>query len=128
MSRSVRSRASADSSFSASSRHSWTNFLMMLFAPRAERAPAEAAGEALDAGEADAVDLGRVAVEHGDAGVGEDLLDLVLLARLVVVVAEHADHGNLDDRGDLAGEARAPPRAGRSRSGRRTARARRRSR
>ena len=44
-----------------------------LFAPRAERAAAEAAGKALDAGEADAVDFGRFAVEHRDAGVDEDL-------------------------------------------------------
>src|SRR5262249_23447041 len=44
------------------------------FAPRLQRALAEAAGEALDAGEPYAPDLDRIAVEHRDAAVGEDLL------------------------------------------------------
>ena len=37
-----------------------------LFAPRAERAAPEAAGESLHPGEADAVDLGGLAVERDD--------------------------------------------------------------
>ena len=45
MRRSVRSRASADSSFSASSRHFVDELLDDVLAPRAERAPAEAAAK-----------------------------------------------------------------------------------
>ena len=61
-----------------------------VLAPRPERAPAEAAGETLDSGEADAMNLGGVAVEDDHPGVGQDLGDLVLLAGLEVVIAEHA--------------------------------------
>src|SRR5262249_36121330 len=52
-----------------------------LLAPRFQGVPAEAAAEALDAREADAVQLADVAVEDVDAGVAQDALDLVLLAR-----------------------------------------------
>ena len=92
----MRSRASADSSFSASSTRLVHELLDDLFAPRAERAAAEAAGESLDAGEADAEDLRAVAVERDDARVEEDLSQLVLLARFEVVVAEDGDGGNLE--------------------------------
>jgi len=68
----------------------------------AEYAAAEPAGEAFDAGEADPVDLGRLAVEHRDADVAEDLADFVLAAGLVIVVAEHGDDGDLHGRGELA--------------------------
>src|SRR5206468_12346784 len=47
------------------------------FSPRSERALTEAAAEPLHAGDADAVDLGRVAVEYDDAGVGDNLTDLL---------------------------------------------------
>ncbi len=54
-----------------------------------ERAGAEAAAEALDAGEADTRDLDRVAVEQVDAAITQHLADGVVLTRFVVVVAEH---------------------------------------
>ena len=75
-----------------------------VFAPRSESTASEAAREALDAREADAVDLGRVAVEHLDAGVGQDPRDLGRLARLEVMVAEDGDARNLE-RGELADQA-----------------------
>jgi len=75
-----------------------------LLPPRAERAASEAAAEPLDAGEADAVNLGRLAVEHCHARVLEDGGDLDLLPRLDVMVAEHADHRNAH-RTELPGEA-----------------------
>ena len=62
-----------------------------LLAPRAECAAAEAARKPFDAREADAVHFGRFAVEDRHARVGEDLGDLVLLPRLVVVVAEDGE-------------------------------------
>ena len=71
-SRSLRRRASADSSFSASSDRFVHELLDDVFAPRTERATAEAAGEALDAGKADPVNFGRVAVEDDDPGIDED--------------------------------------------------------
>jgi len=58
-------------------------------APRAERALAEAAAETFHAGDADAAQLARVAVEHRKAGVGENPTHLIGLPRLDVVVAEH---------------------------------------
>src|SRR5262249_17832888 len=61
-------------------------------------APAgEAAAEALRAGDAqalpEAVDDDAATFEHRDAGVLEDLGDLVLGVRVVVVVTEYRDHG-----------------------------------
>ena len=95
----VRRRASAASSFSASSTASRTNCLMIVSPHGPERALAEAAAEPLDAGDADAVHLARVAVEHHDAGVGENLADLVGFARLDVVVAEdrHRRYGDASE-------------------------------
>ena len=52
------------------------------FPPRAERPLAESAAEPFHAGDADAMHLCRVAVEHDDARVGEDLAHLMLLGRL----------------------------------------------
>ena len=66
------------------------------FSPRPQRTLAEAAAETLHAGDPDAVDFARIAVEHHDAGVDEDLADLVFLSRLVVVVAEHRDNRHGD--------------------------------
>ena len=68
------------------------------FAPRTERALPEAAAESLDPGDADAVSLVRVAVEHDDAGVGENLTHLVALARFEIVVAENGDDRHVDRR------------------------------
>ena len=84
-------------------------------APGAERAAAEAAGETLHAGESDARDLDGLAIEHLHARVGQDAAHLGLLARLVVVIAEHGDDRNAHDRGQLLREDAAPLRAGRSR-------------
>ena len=72
-------------------------------APRSQRALAESAAEAFDAGDADAAHFGRFAVEDGHAGVGEDLSDLVLMAGLMVVVAEDGD-GRLVERRHFARE------------------------
>src|SRR5581483_11898799 len=58
------------------------------FAPRSERALAEAAAKSFDAGHANTLQLRRVTVEHGDAGVREDVADLFRFARLDIVVAE----------------------------------------
>ena len=85
----VRSRASAASSFSASFDRLVHELLDDRLAPRTERAPAEAAAEPLHAGDADALQLAGVAVEHDQPGVDEDLADLVGFARLEVVIAEH---------------------------------------
>ncbi len=60
-------------------------------AERRELAAAEAAEESLHAGKADALDLDRLLVEHGHAGIAEDRADLLRLAAFVIVVAEHAD-------------------------------------
>ena len=69
-----------------------------LLAPRAEGAPSEAAAKALDAAESDAFDFDGVSVEHRDAGVGQDLDDLVLLPALEIVIAENAN-GRDTERG-----------------------------
>ena len=74
----VRSRARADSSLSASSTALVHESLDDLLAPGLERALAEAAAHALDAGEADAGDLARVPPSSTcHTGVVEDALDLV---------------------------------------------------
>jgi hypothetical protein len=70
--------------------------------PRAERAAAEAAGETLYAGKADAVHFGRLPIEHGHATVDEDLADLLGLAPFVVMIAEDRDDRNLHRGGQLA--------------------------
>ena len=75
-----------------------------VLAPGAERTAPEPARESFHAGEPDPEDLGRVAVEHDDAGVGDDPPDLVLLPRFEVVVAEHRDRRNLHRRGELLDE------------------------
>src|SRR5690606_14379177 len=64
-----------------------------LLAEALERRLAEAAAEALGAGETDdvAAQLEVIAVEDDDAALAEDPADLVGLPGLVVVVAEHAD-------------------------------------
>ncbi len=67
-----------------------------VLAPGPEGAPAEPARESLDAGEADAVNLRRVAVERDDARVDQNGSNLVLLSRFEVVIAEDRDRGDLD--------------------------------
>ena len=62
-----------------------------LLAPGFERVLAEAAAETLGAREADAEHLAALAIEHLNAGVAEKLVQLVLLARVPVVIAEHGD-------------------------------------
>src|SRR6266852_2777133 len=74
------------------------------FAPRAERAAAEAAREALDAGKPDTLYFRRFPIEHGDAAVDENLPDLVGLAAFVVVVAEDRDDRDLHRSRELADE------------------------
>src|SRR6266480_2082445 len=50
-----------------------------------ERLLPEPAAEALHAGDADAAQLARIAVEDDNSGVGEDLADLIGLARFEIV-------------------------------------------
>ena len=66
-----------------------------VFTPRSEGTTPEPAGEPLHAGEADAVDFRRVAIERDDAGVEQDLAQFVLLVRFEVVVSENGDCRNL---------------------------------
>jgi hypothetical protein len=75
-----------------------------VLAPGAERAAAEAARETFDAGKAHAFDLRGFAVKHRHTGVDENLPDLVLLARLVIVIPEDCDDRNLDCGRELTGE------------------------
>ena len=91
MSRSLRSRASADSSFSASSTASWTNFLMMSspHGPSARR-PNPPAKPLMPAKPMPWISVVSPSSVTTPASV-EDRADLVLLAGLEVVVAEHGD-------------------------------------
>ena len=57
--------------------------------PRRKRVLAKTAPKAGDARDANALHLGRVAVEHGHTRLGEDMGDLRLLARFAIVVAEN---------------------------------------
>src|SRR3954447_12000748 len=59
------------------------------FSPGAEGPRTETAAKALHAGNADAREFHSVAVERHDAGVGQDLPDLGLLAALDVVIPQH---------------------------------------
>jgi hypothetical protein len=72
-------------------------------APRLQGPRSEAPGEALDAGEAHALDLHAVSVEHAHAGLAENRAYLLGVTRLEVVVAEHAEHRHLD-AAQLAGQ------------------------
>src|SRR4051812_30997389 len=72
-------------------------------APRAKRTLAEPAAESLRAGDPNSLQLAGIAVEHDDAGVGQDLAHLRLFSRLDVVVAEHRGNGN-SQGGQLAGK------------------------
>ena len=102
--RSLRRRASADSSFSASSTASCTNFLMISspHGPSARR-PKPPANPLMPAKPTPWTSR-RLAVERDDAGVLEDLDDLRLLVGLEVVVAEDRDDRNLDRRRELLDE------------------------
>ncbi|KAK0361017.1 hypothetical protein LTR94_025016, partial [Friedmanniomyces endolithicus] len=63
-------------------------------AERTEHVAAEAAHEAFSPGETDAVDLIGLAGQHLDPGLGQHADDFLRLAALVLVIAEHADHGD----------------------------------
>src|SRR5262245_16842521 len=67
-----------------------------VLAPRTERTTTEAARKSLDAGEADSVHFRRLAIKHTYSAIDENLTDFLWLATLIVVVAEHRNHGNLD--------------------------------
>ena len=81
-------------------------------AERIEHAAVEAAGKALDPGEADAADLVHLVLEELDAGGAQRPLDLVAAIGVVIVVAEHRQHRDragaelLDQRLGLAGACR----------------------
>src|SRR5947207_4344018 len=72
--------------------------------PGLERAYPEAAAEALDAGEADALDLARVTIEELHAGLSEDRLDLLRLTGFVVVIPENPHDWNPLGRAELLDE------------------------
>src|SRR5688572_15687186 len=74
------------------------------FAPRPERPAPEAAAKTLDSGEADAMDLGRFTIEDRHPGVRENLPDFILVAALVIMIAEDGDDGNVHRGGQLSGE------------------------
>ena len=61
-------------------------------APGFERTRPEPAAEAFDARDADAEQFARVAVEHGDTGLGQDLADLRGFPRLEVVISQHGHY------------------------------------
>jgi hypothetical protein len=89
--------ASADSSFIASLLRLLHEQLDRRLAPGAQRAAAEAAGEALGAGDAHALDLAGLAVEHAHARLCFRMPVTTLgRAGLVVVVAQHRDDGDRD--------------------------------
>src|SRR5678815_2051984 len=75
-----------------------------MFSPRPQSAAAETPAESLDAGKTNTVNFGRFTIEHDDTCVGEDLADLELLAALIVVIAKHRNHGDLDRGGELPPE------------------------
>ncbi len=60
--------------------------------PGTERGAAEAARESLRTGNTDTLDLARLAIQNPDADVGENAANELMLARLVVVVAEDGDY------------------------------------
>ena len=57
-----------------------------IFSPRRQGAAAVTAGKAFDARKPNPFDLPRLAIQNGDAGFGEDSFDLLLLARMIIVV------------------------------------------
>ncbi len=71
---------------------------MIFLAPRSQRAAAKAAAKPSHAGETNTAKFPRVTVEHVHADVSQDLDDLLFLIRLEVMIAEHADHRDLDRR------------------------------
>src|SRR5688572_11955675 len=75
-----------------------------VLAPRTERPASEPATESLHSRESNAADLGCIAIEYDDAGVDEDLTDLVALAGLEVVVPHDGDARDAERRRDLARE------------------------
>ena len=72
-------------------------------APRSQRAIAESAAEALDAGDTDAAHLSRFTVEYRHARIREDVPHFVLVTGLAVVVAEDGNDRDVEC-GDLARE------------------------
>ena len=92
----VRSRASAASSFSASFTASRTKSLMA-FSPHGPSAPGRSRRRnPFTPAKPTPLHLAGVAVEHRHAGRFEDVAHLVLFARLEIVVAQHADHRDVD--------------------------------
>ena len=102
--RSLRRRASADSSFSASSTASWTNFLMMSspHGPSARR-PNPPAKPLMPAKPIPSISVVSPSSVTMPASV-EDLDDLPLLAGFEVVIAEDGDDRDLERRDELLDE------------------------
>src|SRR6266511_3357496 len=72
-----------------------------LLPPRLQGALPESPGKALHTSKADAPNLTAIAIEHLNAGLGEDTLHLLGLSRLIVVVPQHRNDWNLQGRYDL---------------------------
>src|SRR5437667_9924101 len=75
-----------------------------VLSPGAQRSSPEAATESFHAPESDAVDLDRIAIQHGHTGIGQDLGDLVLFARFEVMVSKNADGRYAQGSGDVLGQ------------------------
>lgn len=64
--------------------------------PGAKRPPSKPSGESLDPGEPDAEHFVRLSIEDVNSGVTQDPGNLALLARLVVMVAQHGHDRHRD--------------------------------
>src|SRR5919108_5300222 len=61
----------------------------------------ESPGKALHTSKADPPNLTAIAIEHLNAGLGENTLHLLRLSRLIVVVAQHRNDWDLQGGHDL---------------------------
>src|SRR5688572_20256113 len=72
--------------------------------PGSEGTATKAPAKTLDPREPDSRNLRRIAVEHDDTRVDEDLPNLVAFAGFEVMVPHHGDARHAERRRDLAGE------------------------
>jgi hypothetical protein len=74
------------------------------FAPRIQHPAAEPAGECANAGETNARDFDRFAVEDVDTGAVEHFADKLRFAGLKIVVPKHRDYRDAESRADVSDE------------------------
>ena len=72
--------------------------------PGCQRIAPETTAKAAHTREADAADLDRVTIEHGDTRIAKNLRHLILFAGLEVMTAQDCGDGNAQRRGDLFSE------------------------